>query len=315
MGYTPPDILDIVLQQATTPPDLSVDVVLCAPIANDVVLTFDSAVTVSSDLSLDILRPDAALLSIDSAVVIDSDINLDVKTGESQSYTPPPLSTEIVLIEDIFGPSSQIRDVVLCRPQSEVDKDIFVGLDGAVAVSSDVELSADIPEPRYLTIDSAVTVVPELSLDVTEFVVGISIDTHADITVSSEIEGYYDPNVFRGAVHDVSSDMHYSKIQGIDKSGSFEGSNLVGQSGSDHKEIAKLLSTDRQAEFEANVKLTTSDQLLAEQSKLVGTDSKQLYESQNFINTKSQLKNETAKKVSHSNWYSFEAMLIKFCDS
>ncbi|MGP5221975.1 hypothetical protein [Psychrobacter celer] len=268
-------------------------------------------IVVSSDLSIDITRPDTALLSVDGTVVIDSDISLDIKTGESQRYTPPPLSTEIVLTEDIFGTSSQIRDVVLCRPQSDIDRSVFVGIDGTVTVGGDVELDADIPEPRHITLDSTIVVHPELSLDVTEFVVGISIDTYADINVQSEIIGHYDPNVFRGAMLDKSSDLQYSKLQGMDKSGGFENNKLAVVSASDDRESANLLSIDRQAEFEANVKLTTSEQLLTERSKLVGTDSEQLYESQNFVDTKSQLKNENAKLVGQSDWLSFEAMLAR----
>jgi hypothetical protein len=311
MSYTPPEVLDIVLQQAATPPELSADVVLCAPSIDNILVTIDGAIVVSSDLSIDITRPDAALLSVDSAVVVDSDISLDVKTGESQRYTPPLLSTEIVLTEDIFGISSQIRDVVLCRPQSDIDRSVFVGIDGTVTVGGDVELGADIPEPRHVTLDSTIVVHPELSLDVTEFVVGVSIDTYADINVQSEIIGHYDPNVFRGAMLDKSSDLQYSKMQGMDNSGSFENSALKAASGTDSKETAKLLSVDNQAQFEANIKLTTSEQVLTERSKLVGTDSEQLYESQNFVDTKSQLKNENAKIVGQSDWLSFEAMLAR----
>lgn len=226
-------------------------------------------------------------------------------------YSPPDLTSTVILKEQLSAPTLPL-DVVLCRPQSDSEKDTLVNFsDGLVVVSNDVELGADIPEPRHLTIDSTVTVTPELSLDVTEFVVGVSIENYSGITISSEIEGYYDPNVFRGAIHDVSSDLQYSKIQGISKSGGIENSALSTQSLESNRETAQSLSVSNQAEFEANIRLTTSEQLLTERSKLVGTNSQQLYESQNFINTKSQLKNETAKKVSHSNWYSFEAMLAR----
>ncbi|MGY8856851.1 MAG: hypothetical protein ACKVLO_05585 [Pseudomonadales bacterium] len=287
MTYTPPDLsFDVVLsQQDSAPPSL--DVLLCAPSANNVTVDLDSTIDVGGDISL------------------------GVETGESQSYTPPPLSTEILLVEDIFGPSAQIRDVVLCRPQSDIDKDIFVGIDGAVIVNSDVEISADIPEPRYVTLDSTIVVQPKLLLNVTEFVVGISIDTYADINVQSEIIASYDPNVFRGAQLDVSSDLQYSKMQGKDKSGSFECGAITAQTISEKIESSKILGVDNQTQFEANIKLTTDERLLTEQSKLIGTDSKQLYESQKFVDAKSQLKNETAKRVSYSNWYSFEAMLAR----
>ncbi|WP_286741579.1 hypothetical protein [Psychrobacter sp. UBA3068] len=286
MTYMAPDLsLDVVLPQQTEPLS-ELDVVLCAPI-DDMSITIDSTITVSSDISL------------------------SVTGGESNGYTPPPLSAEIVLVEDIFGASSQIRDVVLCRPQSEIDKDVFVGLDGVVTVGGGIELSSNTPEPRYVTLDSTIVVQPELSLNVTAFVVGISIDTYADINVQSEIIGHYDPNVFRGAMLDKSSNIQHSKLQGMDRSGGFESNKLTAVSASDDRESAKLLTTDSQSQFEANIKLSTDAQLLSESAKRVSTDSKQLYESQNFVDTKSQLKTETAKKASHSNWYSFEAMLAR----
>ncbi len=285
MTYTPPDLsFDVVLlQQNSAPPSL--DVLLCAPSANNVTVELGSAIDVGGDISL------------------------DVETGESQSYTPPPLSTEIVLVENIFGPSSQIRDVVLCRPQSEIE--VLVGIDGAVVVGSEIELNAAIPEPSYVTLDSAIVITTELTLDVTEFVVGIGIDTYADINVQSEIIASYDPNVFKGAQLDVSSDLQYSKMQGKDKPGSFECGAITAQTISEKIESSKILGVDNQTQFEANIKLTTDERLLTEQSKLISTDNKQLYESQKFVDTKLQLKNETAKRVSYSNWYGFEAMLAR----
>ncbi|MGP4864637.1 hypothetical protein ACTXGK_10640 [Psychrobacter sp. T6-5] len=304
MNYTPPDLtLDVVLQAHSGDAPVR-DVTLCIP----PLVIIDSSVSVDGEVSLAITTPDASAVTIDSTVSVTSELSLGVDV--SSAYFPPPLTTIITLRPYALGVPP--RNVVLCRPQSDSEKDVAIAMsDGIVAVSGDIELGADIPELRYLTIDSTVTVTPELSLDVTEFVVGVSIDAYADITISSEIEGYYDSNVFRGAVHDVSSDLQYSKIQGIDKSGSIEDSALSTHSLESNRETAQSLSVSNQAEFEANVKLTTSEQLLTEQSKLVGTDSKQLYESQKFVDTKSQLKNETAKKVSHSNWYSFEAMLAR----
>lgn len=309
MNYTPPDLtLDVILQAHSGDAPVR-DVTLCIPpVSMDSSVSIDSSVSVDGEVALAITTPDASAVMIDSTVSVTSELNLGVDV--SLAYFPPPLTTIITLNPYALGVPP--RNVVLCRPQSDSEKDVTIAIsDGVVAVSGDMELGADIPEPRYLTIDSTVTVTPELSLDVTEFVVGISIDTYADISIRSEIEGYYDPNVFRGAVHDVSSDMQYSKMQGIDKSGGIEDSALSTQSLESNRETAQSLSVSNQAEFEANIKLTTSEQLLTERSKLVGTDSQQLYESQNFVDTKSQLKNETAKKASHSNWYSFEAMLAR----
>lgn len=287
MTYVPPELsIDVVLLQQAEPMS-ALDVVLCAPI-NEVLITIDSTSTVSSDISL------------------------SVASSASDGYTPPPLTTEVVLAEDFYGTQSQLRDVILCRPQSQTDEDVRLKIAKVfIGVSSDISLSAAIPEPRYVTLDSTIVVQPELSLDVTEFVVGISIDTYSDINVQSEIVGHYDPNVFRGAQLDVSSDLQYSKMQGIDKSGSFERGAITAQSASSKIEASKLLGIDSQAQFEANIKLTNSTQSLSEQSKLVGTGSKHQGEYHKFLAIKNTLKGENAKLVGKSDWLSFEAMLAR----
>ena len=257
-----------------TPPELSIDVVLAQQI------------DMPPDLSVDVVlcAPDIeiVLITIDSVIVVASDVALAV-SEPNIGYTPPPLSADIVLPQSsgVLPP----LDVVLCAPSENTPQDVLFSIDSAIEVTSD------------------------LSLDVNEFVVGVSIDTYADVNVQSEVVATYDSNVFRGAQLDISSDMQDCKLQGLNKSSSFENGEIIGISGSDHKETARLLSIDRQAQFEANTKLTTSEQLLSEQSKIVGTDSKQLYESQKFISTKSQLKNENTKLVGQSDWLSFEAML------
>ena len=223
------------------------------------------------------------------------------------SYTPPDLGFEVTLSEQVLAPPA--FDVVLCTPKS--DNDVLLVIDANIDVTASIDLTIGNAPTAEIAIDAVIDVNASVELAVTEFVVGIDIDAVLPVNPQAEIVATYDSNVFRGAQLDVSSDLQYSKMQGMDKSGRFEGGSLVGQSGSDHKESAELISTDRQVEFEANVKLTTSEQLLAEQSKLVGTDSEQLYESQKFVDAKSQLKNKTAKKVSRGNWYSFEAMLAR----
>lgn len=288
MAYAPPDLLleIVLLEQIGLPPEL--DVVLCSPPIVDVLVTIDSVITVSSN------------------------IDLSIKNNDSQIYTPPLLSTEVILAEDVFGSSSQVRDVVLCRPQSEIDKDLRIQItEATIIVGSDISLSVGIPAPLYVALDSTISVSSEIVLDVAEFVVGVSIDAVCNINIQSEIVATYDSNVFRGAQLDVSSDLQYSKLQAMDKSGSFDNGKLKAVSCTDNKETAKLLSIDSQSQFEANIKLTTGEQLLLEQSKLIGIDSKQLYESQNFVSTKSQLKNEDAKLVGQSDWLSFEAMLAR----
>ena len=233
---------------------------------------------------------------------------LSVAEKTTTGYTPPPLNTAILLKEQLLAPPA--LDIVMCQPSSNGD-DVRIAIAASMAVNASVDLAVGDPPNVELGINATIGVNASVNLTATVFVVGVSIDAVLPINPQAEIVAAYDPNVFRGAALDVSSDLQYSKMQGMDKSGSFESSRLKAVSGSDHKETAKLISTDKQAEFEANVKLTTSEQLLTEQSKLVGTDSESLYESQNFIDTKSQLKNETAKRVSHSNWYSFEAMLAR----
>ena len=224
------------------------------------------------------------------------------------SYIPPSLDIPVFLAEQVGGYKNELFDVVLCA-QVE-DTRIIVSAVAVASASIDLTIGEP-PSVEIEAIDAVISVGASVELAVTEFVVGISIDAVLPINPQAEIVATYDPNVFRGAQLDVASDLQYSKLQGMDKSGRFENSTLKAASGTDSKETAKLLSVDSQTQFEANIKLTASEQFLTEQSKLVGVDSKQLYESQNFVNTKLQLKNETAKKVSHSNWYSFEAMLAR----
>ncbi len=222
------------------------------------------------------------------------------------SYVPPPLSVGITLSEQLLLPPT--LDVVLCKPGS--DNDVKISITASIGVGASVDLSmGEPPSVEIGAIDEVISVTASTELTATVFVVGIGINAVLPINLQAEIVANYDSNVFRGAQLDVASDLQYSKLQGIDKSGGFESGRLNAVSGTDNKETAKLLSVDNQAQFEANIKLTTSEQFLTEQSRLIGADSKQLYESQNFVDTKLQLKNETAKKVSHSNWYSFEAML------
>lgn len=334
MTYLPPDLsLDITLQQQISPHNPMVDVVLCASTVENSLLDIDSSLLVSSDLSLavglsenlaididstvgidselslSVSITDKVTISINSNVTINSDVELLVSSSESQAYLPPSLSILITLRQQLSDPQLPI-DVVLCTPKDD-SKNVGVSIDTAIAVTSSVELIAALAEPNYLAIDSVVSVNSELNFDVERFVTEISVDTVCNINLQSEIVASYDPNVFRGAWIDVSSDLQHSKLQGMDKSGSFESSMFKAVGGTDSKESAKLLSIDSQSQFEANIKLTTGDQLLTEQSKLIGTDNKQLYESQDFMSKKLQLKNENAKLVSKSDWLSFEAMLAR----
>ncbi len=139
--------------------------------------------------------------------------------------------------------------------------------------------------------------------------VSVSVIAHCDLNATASASVDYDANVFRGLIADVSSDMQDAKLQGIDRGGQFEDSNRLSQAVNTDWQQSKLIGTDNQAQFDANKRLNTDATPLFESSKLVGAGSKQLYEPQRFIADKSTLKTETAKRVSHSNWYGFEAML------
>ena len=134
-------------------------------------------------------------------------------------------------------------------------------------------------------------------------------DVYYDLTGVVTSAVYYDPNVFRGLIADVSSDMQDAKLQGIDKQGQFESNDSLKRDVKTDWQQSQLISTDNQAQFEANIKLISSEQILTESAKRVSTSSNQLAEYQTFIASKTKLKNESAKLVDQSQWYSFEAML------
>ena len=161
-----------------------------------------------------------------------------------------------------------------------------------------------------VTITAVADITPTASATLTAEAVEVSVSVvaHCDLNAAASASVDYDANVFRGLIADVSSDMQDAKLQGIDKSGQFEDNEQLVSSITADWQQSKLVGTDNQAQFEANKRLDTDVTPLFESSKLVGTDSEQLYESQRFIADKSTLKTETAKRVSHSNWYGFEAM-------
>lgn len=134
-------------------------------------------------------------------------------------------------------------------------------------------------------------------------------DVYCDLTGVVTSAVYYDPNVFRGLIADVSSDMQDTKLQGIDKQGQFESNDSLKRDVKTDWQQSQRISTDNQAQFEANIKLTSSAGLLTESAKRVSTSSKQLVEYQTFIASKSTIKSEDAKLAGQSQWYGFEAML------
>ena len=155
--------------------------------------------------------------------------------------------------------------------------------------------------------DITPTALATLTAEVVE--VSVSVVAHCELNATASAAVDYDANVFRGLVADVSSDMQNAKLQGIDKSGQFEGNEQLVSSTTIDWQQSRLVGTDNQAQFESNKRLDTDATPLFESSKLVGADSKQQAEYQTFIADKSTLKTETAKRISHSNWYGFEAML------
>ena len=228
---------------------------------------------------------------------------------DNTGYTPPDISVDIILRQQSAVPTLPL-DAVLCKPST--DRDVRISIAAIIDIGASIDLTVgNAPSVEIGAIDAVISVSASAELTATVFVVGIGADAVLPINPQAEVIATYDSNVFRGAALDVSSDLQYSKLQGMDKSGSFESSKLKAVSNTDSKETARLLTADTQAQFEANIKLTTSEQMLSEQSRLVGTNSKQLYESQNFVSTKSQLKNESAKLVGKSDWLSFEAMLAR----
>ena len=281
MAYIPQDLaLDVVLQEKLWQnPDL--DVTLCPP--RDVQLTLDGTVSVTSFVQLAVF-------------------------GEG-IYAPPSFDVDITLLSSVNEPP--LLDVLLCKPNINESRRVGIALDSIVNVDSDINVSANEVELRYIAIDSAVAIQSDLSLSAERVTVDVSIDAICDVNLQSEIVGYYDSNVFRGAMLDIASDMQQSKIQGINRQGSFENNDSLKHDVNADWQQAKSISIDNQAQFEANIKLTTSEQVLTETARRVSVSSGHDGEYSELIGQSTSLLNESAKKVSHSNWYSFEAMLAR----
>lgn len=184
----------------------------------------------------------------------------------------------------------------------------FAGQDATLDFGVDV---SDTPiNPDVNGVVSATIIVGAVALAEYKLPVATgTVNAFYDVGLSVSANSYYDANVFRGLITDISSDMQDASLQGIDKQGQFENNESLKHDVNTDWQQAKSVSTSNQAQFESNKQLQTNSKLLFEQSKLTGDSSKQLYESQLFIDTNSQLKNETAKRISYSNWYGFEAML------
>lgn len=308
MTYISPSLkYEVVLpEQVSSAPAL--DVTLCEPKNSQIAIdaTIDEP---NADVLLSVANPSTNLVVSDIKIDVSSALQLNVT--DNTIYVPPPPGIYIVLppkLEELPP-----LDVVLCKPNIDESKRVGITIDtGSVIAGSDLFLNVELPEPRYITLDSAVNVQSDIAVNITEFVVGVSIDrTISNIKVSSEIVGTYDSNVFRGAMLDKSGSIQQSRLQGMDRSGGFERSAVASQSVYAKKEAAKLLTTDSQAQFEANIKLTDSTQLLSENSKLISNSSNQKGEYHKFLATKNTLKYDSANLVGKSDWLSFEAMLAR----
>ena len=168
-----------------------------------------------------------------------------------------------------------------------------------------------VSDDMSVAITAVADITPTASASITSDAVevSVSVTAHCNLNATASASVDYDANVFRGLIADASSDMQDAKLQGVDKSARFEGNEQLISSTTADWQQSRLVGTDNQAQFESNEQLQTDSKLVFEPSKLVGADSEQLYESQQFIADKSTLKTETARRVSHSQWYGFEAML------
>lgn len=168
-------------------------------IAPDLSIEVELAEMVLAPPDLDVtLRPQTSdiLLTADGSILVESNIVLQHAIIENESYVPPSLNDTIVLLQNYLGVETQVRDVILCYPNDNNIKNVLAN------------------------IDATIDVVSNIAIDVTEFVVGTSIESN--VIVRSEIIATYDSNVFRGSQLDVSSNLQYSKIQGVSKQGQFE---------------------------------------------------------------------------------------------
>ncbi|MGP5436558.1 hypothetical protein [Psychrobacter alimentarius] len=255
-------------------------------IAPDLSIEVELAEMVLAPPDLDVtLRPQTSdiLLTADGSILVESNIVLQHAIIENESYVPPSLNDTIVLLQNYLGVETQVRDVILCYPNDNNIKNVLAN------------------------IDATIDVVSNIAIDVTEFVVGTSIESN--VIVRSEIIATYDSNVFRGSQLDVSSNLQYSKIQGVSKQGQFESNRGLTHDVSTDWQQSKSVFTDSQAQFEANIKISTNEQLITQNAKRVSTCSGHDSEYSELIGQSRSLINETAKKASYSNYYSFEAML------
>ena len=224
-------------------------------------------------------------------------------------YSPPDLSLDVVLGEQTSAPPDLSLDVVLCEPQS-TENDVKIIINASINVDASADLTVgNAPSVEIGAIDAFIDIGASIDLTATVFVVGIDINAVLPINPQSEVVATYDSNVFRGLIGDVSSDLQYSKIQGISKQGQFEDNKKLTHGVSADWQQSRSISTDSQAQFEANVKLTTSERFLTESAKRIGIKSSHDNDYSELVGQSRSALNEQSKLVGQSDWYGFEAML------
>lgn len=209
----------------------------------------------------------------------------------STEALPLPLSIAIAK-----RPKSSALKLPLSRKLGTVNGNVIPPL----VVSNDVAMT--------ITAMADITPTASATMTVEAVEVGVSVVTHCNLSATASASVYYDANVFRGLVADVSSDMQDAKLQGQALQGGFEDTQKLVKGASTDWQQSKLISTNSQAAFESNDYLQTTSKQVFEQSKLIGENSGLLYESQFFVANSKRLDFEQAKLVGRGQWYGFEAM-------
>lgn len=195
------------------------------------------------------------------------------------------------------------------------NNDVNIGVIATAVLTPTANASVSVAEldnSVNITVTAIASLTPvanaSLSAESAEVNTNVTVTAKATLNPTASATASYDSNNPRLAMLDVSSDMQYAKLQGIDKQSGFEANNNLTQQVNANCQQSKLIGTDNQAQFEANEQLSLSSRVSFEQSKLIGDSSKQGAEYQAFIANKSQLKNEQSKLVGQGQWYGFEAM-------
>ncbi|WP_153045429.1 hypothetical protein [Psychrobacter sp. L7] len=144
-----------------------------------------------------------------------------------------------------------------------------------------------------------------------EYVTGVTAAATASVGGAVSVSGYYDANVFRGAMQHVSSSVQQSKLGGVSASGGFESVSITSIPSAVERESAKLQGIAQTHRFEADAQLQSSATTKAEAAQFVYTKNKQAFENKRFIGNNRSLKNEQSKLVGERDWLGFEAMAYR----